>query len=240
MSSQSSPSHRTRYGTINPEFVENDLWNLAASNNWTGYRLRQHLRHESSDNDYRYDFSHSSYRDCTPGPFWSWERFGRTSTTLPDGRTIHVAGEHEDAYDYDFCIYNDVVVEYPGGRREFYLYPKDTFPPTDFHTATPIENDIILIGSLGYKDMRRVGATQVLRLDTRTLRIEIISTSGDSPGWISRHRAEMIGEDVILISGGKLQTAGEYVNNNDLFEFDLRLMKWSKLADNYVARFPAT
>ena len=127
---------------------------------------------------------------ATPGPFWSWQRFGRTSTALPDGRVIHIAGEHEDCYDPDFCIYNDVVVEYAGGRREFYLYPKDVFPPTDFHSATLVGREIILIGSLGYHDLRRIGETQVLKLDTRTLRIEPVATTGAAPGWISDHIAE--------------------------------------------------
>ena len=126
---------RTRYGTAHPEWVENDLWEQAIHEGWSGYALREHLGIELGSGRFRHDFSHSSYRDTTPGPFWSWQRVGRTSTPLPDGRVIHLAGEHEDGYDPDFCIYNDVVVEYPGGRREFYLYPKDVFPPTDFRAA---------------------------------------------------------------------------------------------------------
>ena len=118
-----------------------------------------------SSGDFCPNYAHSSYRDSIPGPFWSWDRFGRTSTELPDGRIIHIAGEHEDYYDPDFCIYNDVTVEHPGGRLEFYLYPKEIFPPTDFHTATLLGDDILLIGSLGYTDMRRIGETQVLRLN---------------------------------------------------------------------------
>lgn len=236
----SLPEHQTRYGTTNPEFVQCDLWTLAASKNWTGYNLKNHLRIELGNNHFCQDFSLSSYRDSSPGAFWSWERFGRTSTALADGRVIHVAGEHEDSYDPDFCIYNDVAVDYPGGKREFYLYPKADFPPTDFHTATLVGDDIILIGSLGYKDMRRPKTTQVLKLNTRTLAISSIATTGDCPGWISRHRAEKTGASTILIVGGKLQTADDYIDNPDIFELDTRTMHWSRRRHGDLAIFPVT
>jgi hypothetical protein len=114
---------RTRYGTAHPERVENALWERAMQEGWSGYQLSKQLDVEIDSSRFCQDFSHSTYRDTTPGPFWSWQRFGRTSTPLPDGRVIHIAGEHEDSYDADFCIYNDVVVEYPGGRREFFSIP---------------------------------------------------------------------------------------------------------------------
>jgi hypothetical protein len=145
---------RTRYGTTHPEQVENELWEQAIREGWSGYHLCEHLGGELDASRFQHRFSHSSYRDTNPRPFWSWERFGRTSTPLPDGRIIHIAGEHEDHYDADFCIYNDVVVEYPGGRREFYLYPKDVFPPTDFHTADPwIYNDVVVTHPDGAVDI---------------------------------------------------------------------------------------
>lgn len=217
---------RTRYGNANPERVENALWQEAIQQEWSGYDLRQHSPVETTENDFRTDFSHSTYRDATPGPFWSWNRFGRTSTLLPDGRLIHIAGEHEDSYDYDFCIYNDVVVEYPDGSKEFYLYPKDVFPPTDFHSATLICDEIILIGSLGYHDLRRVGETQVLKLDTRTLHIEEVATTGKTPGWRSRHLAERLDDSKILIVGGQVLTEDGLKQNTDLFELDLTTMVW--------------
>jgi len=55
---------------------------------------------------------------------------------LPDGREVLIAGEHEDYYDPDFFIYNDVVVRAPDGKFAIYGYSKEAFPPTDFHTAT--------------------------------------------------------------------------------------------------------
>jgi hypothetical protein len=238
-STASQPLTRTRYGTANPERAENMLWERAIREDWSGYGLRQHLGVGLDGNShFCQDFSHSTYRETTPGPFWSWLRYGRTSTALPDGRIIHIAGEHEDAYDNDFCIYNDVVVEYPGGRREFYLYPKDVFPPTDFHSATLVDHEIVLIGSLGYRDLRRVGETQVLKLDTRTLCIEQVATEGEGAGWISRHIAEKLGETAILVIGGKVQTRDNYEPNAGIFELDLTAMTWRRREHGDMSLFP--
>jgi hypothetical protein len=239
MSDESSQA-RTRFGTAHPEWVKNELWEQAIREEWSGYALRQHLGIELESRHFRQDFSHSTYRDTTPGPFWSWQRFGRTSTPLPDGRVIHIAGEHEDSYDPDFCIYNDVVVEYAGDRREFYLYPKDVFPPTDFHTATLVGHEIVLIGSLGYRDLRRIGQTQVLTLNTQTLRIERVTTAGEGPGWVSRHTAEKLGDASILVVGGKVATADDYEPNTGVFELDLATMTWRRREHGDVAVFPVS
>jgi len=240
MPQQTPPSDgptRTRYGTTHPERVESQLWQKAVRENWSGYDLRKRLARRSSLQCL--DYSHSRYRDSDPGPFWSWERFGRTSTKLPDGRIIHIAGEHEDGYDPDFCIYNDVVVEHPDGRLEFYLYPRDVFPPTDFHSATLIGDEIVLIGSLGYRDLRRPGETQVLKLDTRTLRIAPVATTGEGPGWISRHTAERR-ESSILVVGGRVQTQDGYEPNEGVFELNLTTMTWRPRPHGDAAIFPVS
>ncbi|KAK5652677.1 hypothetical protein OQA88_10271 [Cercophora sp. LCS_1] len=65
------------------------------------------------------------------GPTWCFDRFGRTTTWLPDGRVVLIAGEHEDSYDPDFCIYNDVVVIQPREKVELvtrYLELRDGKP----------------------------------------------------------------------------------------------------------------
>lgn len=235
-----APEHRTRYGQRHPERVENALWDLARAGNWSGYELKGYLRPAPSPGAACRNVSVSAYRDEVPGPFWSWQRFGRTTTALPDGRLIHIAGEHEDAYDPDFCIYNDVVVEHPDGRCEVYLYPKDVFPPTDFHTATLIGSHIWLIGSLGYRDLRRHGHTQVLKLDVRTLQFEVCATTGDGPGWISRHLAERIGDNALLVAGGKVDTPEGYIANDDLFELDLRTLAWRRRPHGDEALFPVS
>jgi hypothetical protein len=228
---------RTRYGATHPERVENELWEQSIRRKGTGYWLRKHLG-IGFEGTCGHNFAHSAYRDATPGPYWSWERFGRTSTRLPDGRIIHIAGEHEDFYDSDFCIYNDVVIEYPDGRLEIYLYPRSVFPPTDFHTATLVDGELIVIGSLGYMDLRRIGETQVLKLDTRTLRIEQIATSGEGPGWISRHFAARIGEAAVVVGGGKVAMEHGYGPNTGLFELDLATMIWRAREPGDEAEFP--
>jgi hypothetical protein len=236
---QTSPtSARTRYGTAHPERVESPLWERAMREDWSGYGLRQYLGLAAGGGHACHDFSLAAYRDTDPGPFWSWQRFGRTSTALPDGRIIHIAGEHEDSYDPDFCIYNDVVVEHPDGRREFFLYPRDVFPPTDFHSATLVGHDIVLIGSLGYRDLRRPGETQVMKLDTRTLRFEAVATTGEGPGWISRHTAERLGDTAVLVVGGNVQTATGYGPNTGMFELDLATMAWRRRPHGDTALFP--
>ncbi len=82
-------------------------------------------------------------------PGWCAQRFGQSISFLPDGRIVQVGGEHEDYYDPDFCIYNDVFVHHPDGRIEILGYPEDVFPPTDFHSATLVGERLVLIGSLG-------------------------------------------------------------------------------------------
>jgi hypothetical protein len=236
------PASRTRYGTANPEKVESDVWTRAIREGWGGYALRRHYETKGgiagSEGAVCGNYAESSYRDAIPGPYWSWDRFGRTSTALPDGRIVHVAGEHEDYYDYDFCIYNDVVVEHPDGRLEFHLYPQDVFPPTDFHTATLVGEDILLIGSLGYRDLRRLGETQVLRLNTRNFHVEPVETSGGGPGWISRHRTEWIDDNRLLVLGGSIETAEGYGPNEKLFALDLATMSWQSVAHADPAIFP--
>ena len=87
--------------------------------------------------------------DYAAGPIWNFERMGSTRTPHPDGRMICIGGEHEDYYNPDFCIYNDDDVLDLDGSIEIYRYPKDHFPPTDFHTAILLGERVIIIGQLG-------------------------------------------------------------------------------------------
>lgn len=69
-------------------------------------------------------------------PVWCFRRFGGTRTPVPDrGIVVAIGGEHEDHYDDDFCIYNDVVVfsdEY--GGTEIYGSREKNF---SLQTSTP-------------------------------------------------------------------------------------------------------
>lgn len=163
-------------------------------------------------------------------PVWCYDRFGRSVTWMPDGRIIEVAGEHEDSYDADFCIYNDVVVFDGKGDFEIYGYPEEVFPPTDFHSATLVGNSIYLIGSLGYHNQRKPGETQVLRLDCTTFRIERVVCNGENPGWISRHKAVYEPEaNRIVVNDGKVWDGSNLVANWVRYALDLKTHVWERL-----------
>lgn len=164
------------------------------------------------------------------GPVWCAQRFGQSVTLLPDGRIVLIGGEHEDYYDAEFCIYNDVFVHHPDGRIQIFGYPEEIFPPTDFHTATLIGDHVYVIGSVGYQGTRRYGQTPVFRLETDTFRMERLQTTGPAPGWLYRHRATPVGSAEIRVAGGKVATlAGEEerdIANRATFMLDTRRRSW--------------
>lgn len=171
-------------------------------------------------------------QDVNPAPWalsptFSFDRFGRTVTRLPDGRLVLIAGEHEDHYDPDFFIYNDVCVLDGAGGVEYFLYPVEDFPPTDFHSATLVGDHILIIGGLGYRTQRQVGVTQVFRLDLPNWRVSRVETKGDTPGWIHRHRAELQGGQII-VSGGCIEPG--FRANHDRYALSLRTMRWHRIS----------
>lgn len=203
-----------RFGISNPEIIENDFWEAMIRSRVAAYTYR---------ND----------DDSNNSPIWCYQRFGRTTTILPDGRIIEIAGEHEDFYDLDFCIYNDVVVFDGKWNFQIYGYPEEVFPPTDFHSATLVDNFIYIIGSLGYVNQRIPDETPVYRLDCDTFQIEKIETTGDKPGWISRHTAKFQSPSQILISGGQLwkivDGKNDLVDNTLDYILDLNTLEWNQL-----------
>lgn len=202
----------TRFGTSNPEIIQNKFWQVMVCNNAGAYIAR----------------SDSDSQDI---PIWCYQRFGKTITILPDGRIVEIAGEHEDFYDPDFCIYNDIVVSDGKGNFQIYGYPEEVFPPTDFHTATFVDNYIYIIGNLGYRV--HTNETQVYRLNCDTFQIEKIETTGDKPGWISRHQAKLQSPSQIYISGGEIWTKidGEVNHTENSFNYilDLTSYEWSQI-----------
>lgn len=170
----------------------------------------------------------------TDGPAWSAMRFGQSLTVLPDGRIVQVAGEHEDGYDPDFRIYNDVFVHHPDGRIQVFGYPEAVFPPTDFHSATLVGGKLWIIGCLGYPQSRRPDSTPVYRLDLATMRIEAIPTRGAPPAWLHRHRAELLpGAQAIRVTGGTvIRPDGDefaYEANTSAYVLDLKTLIWTDL-----------
>ncbi|CAM6089491.1 unnamed protein product [Calypogeia fissa] len=134
-------------------------------------------------------------------PVWCFRRLGRTGTTLPDGRHVLIGGEHEDFYDPDFCIYNDVVV---------FSGP----PSSDSSTSSAAEDDIprcstdpanfyTHIHSLHRRSASQFTAilasrdrTDVYRLDLSDFSIKKMETSGSKPArGIDDHAAKLIDDE---------------------------------------------
>ena len=175
------------FGNANPQLMNFPFWQAMVNSGQSGYHARAHFDGSRLDGE----------------AVWCFDRFGKSFTVLTDGRVIEIAGEHEDYYDPDFCIYNDVIVHHGDGRFDIYGYPRDVFPPTDFHTATLVGDRIIVIGRLGYHGERLFGTTPVFALDLATYRIEELPSQGELPGWIFRHSAQSLPEGII-IKGGEI------------------------------------
>jgi ankyrin repeat protein len=205
------------FGKSNPQKCEIPFWYDMVRCNAGAWKARQQFDDKDSFNDQ---------------PVWCYERFGKSITAIGDGEFIEIAGEHEDSYDPDFCIYNEVF--HHKGNRELtiYQYPDDIFPPTDFHTATLVNEFIYIIGNLGYPAERGYGTTPVYRLDINSFEILNIETCGECPGWIYNHSANLKGQSIIRIQGGEiLEKAGDDETHqlNELdFELDLNTLKWTK------------
>jgi hypothetical protein len=206
-----------RFGTANPERISEPFWEAMIRTGVSAYQAAMVFDPESPH-------AHS--------PVWSAMRFGQSITMLPDGRVVQIAGEHEDHYDADFCIYNDVFVHGRDGSITILGYPEAVFPPTDFHTATLMDDAIYVIGSLGYLGSRRYGETPVYRLDLDTFRIDRVPADGEAPGWIYEHRAVRRGPNEIRLSGGKVVTAQNsseaHTDNADTFVLDVQARRWRR------------
>jgi ankyrin repeat protein len=207
-----------RFGAQNPEQMQVAFWEAMIRSGMNAYQAEE-------------VFGYTRDQSGTIPPTWCGsQRFGQSLTFLPDGRIVQVGGEFEDFYDPNFCIYNDVFVHDPDGTITIYGYPAEVFAPTDFHSATLIGNSLYLIGSVGYQGKRQYGETQVYRLDTNTFQIEHLSTGGEKPGWIFKHRATLAGPHEIEISGGEIITgSGEqevYSANTAIFRLDVERLLW--------------
>jgi ankyrin repeat protein len=204
------------FGTTNPQKMNQPFWQPMIRSGKCAYEARKHFADS-------YD----------PPAVWCYTRFGKSITELPDGRIVEIAGEHEDFYDADFCIYNDVIVHDGAGGFDIYVYPRDVFPPTDFHSSTLAGECIYIIGTAGYMDERTPGQTPVYRLNIDSLSIEPVETTGQLPGWISEHSAGLINDHTIRITGGKVYEMREgrptFEKTAASWELDLRTLIWTRL-----------
>ncbi len=210
-----------RVGRSNPEPMTNPVWAWLIRSRISAWQAAQYFPEPAEE--------------TTELPGWCFDRFGQSSTRLPDGRTVFIAGEHEDYYDSDFRIYNDVVILDPQGGITIYGYPPEVFPPTDFHSATLVGDRVIVIGSLGYATERHPGSTPVRCLCLDTLAITSVVTTGPAPGWIHGHTATLEGNGAsLLIRGGNLQTGDDrsrLLENIDNWRLHLADWRWERLTD---------
>ncbi|MDB6110757.1 MAG: hypothetical protein JWR69_2507, partial [Pedosphaera sp.] len=120
-------------------------------------------------------------------------------------------------------------------------YPRDVFPPTDFHSATQVGDHIIVLGNLGYPEDRKLGTTQILTLDLATFAIASVQASGASPGWIHGHAVELSADRrSILLRGGKLERGGEdksLVENIDDWRLHLADWHWERMTERRWLRW---
>lgn len=201
---------RPRFGTRNPDVMNVPFWKAMVRAGVSAWEARAGFGDTECLDD---------------GPVWCFQRYGTSFTELPDGSCVQIGGEHEDSYDPDFYIYNDVVVHDGPGSFRILGYPREVFPPTDFHSATLVDGSIWIVGGLGYAGTRRYGTTPIYRLDCRTWRIEEVDARGPGPGWIHGHEARFVEPDVIRVSGGKICTEidGEEILATNEERFVLRL-----------------
>lgn len=194
-----------REGTENPTRFDNPVWQWLIETRLGAYQAVTEMGAEYGQS-----------------VTWCFDRYGQSSTNLPDGSVVFIGGEHEDYYDPDFFIYNDVVVRSPDGQLRIFGYPKTDFPPTDFHSATLVGNNIYVIGCLGYSECGAERLENIYLLDTNTFKFITCKTSGDCPQWIHEHNAILIG-DSIRISGGKVDLKEKRMIVENLSTWDLNL-----------------
>jgi hypothetical protein len=243
---------RPRFGNANPERVRLEFWEWMVRGEENpptgeerglaglGFRMREG-KLKSGYGPYRARDLFNVPLNREDGPIWTFDRMGRTTSELPDGRVVCIGGEHEDFYDPDFCIYNDVIVFGPEDQIEIYGYPKEVFPPTDFHTASLLNGRIIIVGGLGYMNERHPGHTPVYSLDLSGYRMSEIKTSGEMPGWISEHDCALGLDGTVTIRRGKvIEVKGgkqQYRRNVEDYALDTRSGVWRRLTNRNWRQF---
>lgn len=204
---------KPKRGTLNPEIMTNIVWVDLVENGYSPHRA--HKIYGVGDKQ---------------SPGWCFGRSGQSETRLSDGSAIFIGGEHEDHYDEDFYIYNDVIVKSPDGHTSIYGYPKEVFPPTDSHSATLIDGKIYIIGCIGYPEQRNFADTPVYVLSLDDYSISRFETSGTPPNWLYKHSARFVREEnTIYCEGGKIENIeiSELVENITTWRLCLTSGDWT-------------
>ena len=229
-------------GRTNPELMDLPFWTYMVRTQGDPFFLRQHYGVDT----------------IAKPAVWSYARMGMPSVVLDDRFVLTIGGEHEDFYDPDFRIYNDVVIRDFNGGVWIYGYPISDFPPTDFHTATYVDDEygeaVYIIGGLGYQGDRVPGTTPVYKLTLEDMVIRALETNGELPGWIFKHEALLINataprpqsldsEKLLLAAGVPLQASpairiwggerciskNQIAPKTETYELDLRSLTWSRI-----------
>lgn len=212
-----------RFGVNNPEPMRIPFW-------------ERMVRSAASPRTVAEEQSHDPFGQ---GPVWCFQRDGMSSTLYGDHWTICIGGQHEISCDPNWTIYNEVIVWNPNGELGIFGYPKDVFPPTCFHSATLLEDQIVIIGGLGYPEDLEYWRTPVHILDLKHLSIREVETTGNGPGWIFGHEARLASlqdrwfnplSKLIGISGGEIiDESGKIVPNSDEYWLDVETMRWTEV-----------
>lgn len=233
---------RCRFGVANPERIHNQVWEYMVRTRSDPFVVRRDV-FGCGDEIERWIEGGGM-----EGPAWCFLRFGARRVPLPDGRSLWIAGEHEDHYAPDFCIYNDVVLctpDAPGveiglhsGQVEIYGYPESLFPPTDFHSATLVGDVVYVIGRLGYQGTRQPGVTPVMKLNTHTLGFEPVATRGDAPGWIFEHHASYEPRShAIVVRAGKIVGPDQNIHAwRSVYRLHLEDLRWERVREHEGSR----
>lgn len=212
------------FGIQNPTNITNPFYQWVIKHNLSAWDIQKSI----------IDCYHNDTNQNVK-PIWSQDRMGQSRTILPDGRIVLIGGEYEDAYDPNFCIYNDVTVIYPNGDIKAYNYPKSIFAPTDFHTATLVGSGdnqyIIIIGSLGYPEDRQYSYTPVYRLNTHNFKIEQVAIR-NSMGWVHGHKA-VLKDNQIIVTGGEvlIDDTAPLLDNIDTWVLNLNTLIWKNMSN---------
>lgn len=220
-----------RFGTINPTDLTNPVWHFMIKTKlWADAYLQYFVPDD--------DILKSKLEE--ESPTWTFDRMGMSETTLDDGRIIYIAGEHEDWYDENFQIYNDVIIEQPDGTLTILGYPKEVFPPTDFHSATLVNNQIIIIGSLSYPEDRLLNTTKVFVLSLDDFSIRQVFPTGECPNWIFDHEA-ILSYDKKSVAISKGRVNGDEISsllpNLDEWELDIERWEWRRVLKSHWKRW---
>jgi len=90
---------------------------------------------------------------------------------------------------------------------------------------------IVIVGNLGYPEGRLPGQTQIFRLNVATLAMSRVAATGEGPGWVSKHTAELTADGCsLVVKGGEIWRTDEtLVENLDEWELHLQDWRWERL-----------